>query len=204
MKQECWESISTHFTAFPDLGLPFFECFDIFSFFGFFQFFEKDFKKLAWVTQNMTWMIFQMTQVTSFTVKMTFKRMRYRPTNQPLDRPTESDVESLHATNNRMWGNEAGVLREHFNTFYCVSWPWTILFLTFWHFSIFWFFQFFEKDFKKLAWVTQNMTWMILRMTQVNSFMVKMTFKQMRYQPTNQPTDEPTEWDIESLHATKN
>ena len=37
-------------------------------------------------------------------------------------------------------------------------------------------------------------------MAQVTSFMVKMTFKRMRYQPT----DGPTEWDIESLHATNN
>ena len=33
MKQECSESISTNFTAFPELGLPFIERFDSFLFF---------------------------------------------------------------------------------------------------------------------------------------------------------------------------
>ena len=60
------------------------------------------------LTQNMTRMILRMTQVTSFMVKMTFKRMRYRPTdrptNGPTDGPTEWDIESLHAAENMMWG----------------------------------------------------------------------------------------------------
>ena len=71
-------------------------CIDIFSFFGFVQFFERDFKRLAWMTQHMTWMILRMTQVTSFMVKITFKQMRYRPTTQQTDQQTnrQSDIYS--------------------------------------------------------------------------------------------------------------
>ena len=122
--------------VFADLGLAFFERFDIFLSF-FFQFFENDLMKWAWVTQDMTWMILRMTQMTSIMAKMTLKRMRYRPTDGPTDGPTEWHIESLHATKNTMSGNEAGVLREHFTTFYHVSWAWSRLFGAFWHFLIF-------------------------------------------------------------------
>ena len=151
LKHECWESISTQSNAFPDLGLPFFECFDIFSFFGFFQFFEKDFKKLAWVTQNMTWMILRMTQVTSFMVKMTFKWMRYRLTNRPTDGPTEWGIESLHTTKNMMWGMKQECwesISTHFTAFPDLGLP---FFECFDIFSFFGFFQFFERDFKAFS-----------------------------------------------------
>ena len=145
------------------------------------------------MTKNITWMILRMTQVTSFEVKMTFKRMCYRPTDQPTDRPTdrptEWDIESLHATKNMMWGMKQECwesISTHFTAFPDLGLP---FFECFDIFSFFGFFQFFERDFKKLAWVTQNMTWMILRMTQVTSFMVKMTFKPMRYRQTNRRTD---------------
>ena len=139
-------------------------------------------------------MIFKMTQVTSIMAKMAFKQMHYQPTWL-----TEWHIEAWNVTKHTTCGNIAWVLREHFNTFYHVSW--LPRFLT----TLLW--TFFQKDFMKLDWVTSNMTWMIFKMTQVTSIIAKMAFKQMRYQLTNQPTDQPTDgstkWHTELRNATK-
>ena len=51
-------------------------------------------------------MIFKMIHVTSLMAKMAFKQMRYQPTDQQTNGPTEWHIESQNATKNTC-GNKA-------------------------------------------------------------------------------------------------
>ena len=79
-----------------------------------------------------------------------------------VNKKTKDGVRKGQSVNHSLCtGNEAGVLKEHFNTFYCVSWPWTTLFLMFWHFFILWiFFHFLRKTLgNKLEWLKIWLEW---------------------------------------------
>ena len=94
MKLECWESISTHFTTFPDLELPFLNILTFFFIFLFFQFFEKDWNKLEWLKiwleWSLEWLCWPQLRPNCHSNECVSNRL--------TDGPTEWYIESLHAT----------------------------------------------------------------------------------------------------------